>query len=277
MVRSWRRVRLTFMLLLFLFLLVVFGTISLYGLLAWASLRRWSPQRRRKAVARWQSGWSRIGYLLCVFVGGMKIVFDGKHPRDFPKTGGPYIIIGNHFGVYDGVIMGLLLAEANQPDFRPVSKHSVSKFPILGRAWRELGAAFVMRDHRPEDVAAVERLARIAEEDGANIYIFPEGTIFHPDKLAKGYVNVLPPKHGGFRRLTGLLPNRSILCVTLRWHDFAPTAFLASEGVLPPGSDVSVSWQIHDPPRGQDSAEYLDRIWRDMDAAIGKAGGHGRP
>lgn len=264
------------MLLLFLFLLVIWGWTHLASLSLYARLRCKPRSWQRKAAARWQVFWARLGHFLCRTVGGMRIVYDGPHPSELPKGSGPYIVIGNHFGVFEGILITLLLAEAGTGDFRPVSKISVSKMPILGRAWKMLGAAFVVRDHRPEDIQAVATMAQQAEEDGANVLIFPEGTVYHRDKLGDGYRHVLPPRHGGFRRMVGLLPERSVLCVTMRWHDFDPYWLLAGEGVVPPGSGVSMSWRVLPPPGREDPGAYLDRVWRQVDDALDAAGGHGR-
>lgn len=265
-----RRTRVIVASVTFIAILFAFGFIGLYANIALSRLRRDVPSSRRRRIGRWQARWARVWYACCRVVGGVRIsyVFD-RSVEDF-RTKGPFIVISNHFGAFDGLIMADILRRVGHPDFRPVAKRQVNSIPIMGRAWRELGTAFVERDHRKGDADAVSSLADVVREDQANVIIFPEGTVLSAATAVCGARTLLPPKLGGFRRLVRALPERSILSLTLYWRDFAPY-WLSDQGFVPPGSDVLIECRILEPPSAADADRTLLEEWRRKEAWLGQA------
>lgn len=260
------RARALVSLLLFVLSLLLFAVPHLYLIFAVSRVRGLAPRERRDLVARWQSFWGVAAYRLCQAFGGIRGRFEVEdHPYLASKGG--FIVIANHYGAFDGPIIAALLARIGRHDFRAVAKQEVGKIPVVGRAWRELGVAFLARDHRKADVDAVSALAERAREDNASVLIFPEGTVFDETKVCAPFTRILPPRGGGFRRLVQLLPGYHVLSVTIHWHDFAPGK-LTVEGAIPPGHIVTVSARVLDPPSVEDAERVLLDEWRDKERTL---------
>ena len=217
---------------------------------------------RRVRIGRWQARWAATWLALCRSVGGVRVsyVFDRSFEDAVRERQGPFIVISNHFGAFDGLVMAEAMRLAGCEDFRPVAKSQVRHVPIMGRAWLELGVAFVKRDHRLSDADAVTMLANVAREDGANVIIFPEGTVLTGKTAAHGARTLLPPKLGGFRRLVRALPEYRVLSVTMYWEDFAPHR-LSDEGLVPPGSRLIAHCRVLPPPGSADADRVLLDEW----------------
>lgn len=265
MAMFWRA-RAVVALALYVLALLAFAVPHLYLTFALCRVRRSSARERRDRVARWQAFWGVAAYRLCSALGGIKGRFEVEdHP--YLAGGGGFIVIANHYGAFDGPLIAELLRRVGRHDFRPVAKQEVGKLPVVGRAWRELGVAFLARDHRKADVDAVSALAERALEDRASVLIFPEGTVFDPSKRCAPFTRVLPPRGGGFRRLLQKMPGVPVLSVTIRWHDFAPGR-LSVEGAIPPGHVVTVSARVLDPPSPDDAERVLLDEWRDKEKVL---------
>lgn len=266
--RSIRRVRVIVASVVFVLVLATFGFVGLYGRILAARAGRVAPTVRRRGIARWQARWARFWASCCRVVGGVRISY--AFDASFEGRRGPFIVIANHFGAFDGLIIADVLRRAGNPDFRPVAKRQVDAIPIMGRAWRELGTAFVERDHRKDDADAVTSLAEVAREDAASVIIFPEGTVLTSATAVRGARTLLKPKLGGFRRLVRALPDRPVLSLTMYWRDFSPYR-LSDAGIVPPGSDVLVECCVLEPPGVADADRFLLEEWRRKEAWLGRA------
>lgn len=265
MAMFWRA-RAVVALVLYVVSLLLFAVPHLYFIFAYCRVRGRSTRARRDLIARWQSFWGVAAYRLCSALGGIRGEFVVEdHPYLAGKGG--FIVIANHYGAFDGPLIAALLAGIGRHDFRAVAKQQVGKLPVVGRAWRELGVAFLARDHRKSDVDAVEGLAVLALDDGASVLIFPEGTVFDPAKLCAPFTRILPPRGGGFRKLLQKMPGVPVLSVTIHWRDFSPGR-LSVEGAIPPGHLVTVSARIIDPPSPDDAERVLLDEWRDKEKTL---------
>lgn len=243
--------------------ITLFALLGLFGL--WRILATSAPdtRERRIRIGRWQAGWASRWLSLCRVIGGVRVtyVLDPSFDDAVRRNNGPFIVIANHFGAFDGLVMAEAMRLAGCDDFRAVAKRQVRYVPIMGRAWRELGVAFVKRDHRRSDADAVTALAEIAREDGANVIIFPEGTVLTEKTAVRGARTLLPPKLGGFRRLVRALPGYHVLSVTMYWQDFAPH-WLSDQGFVPPGTRLVAHCRVLPPPGFADADRVLLDEWR---------------
>jgi 1-acyl-sn-glycerol-3-phosphate acyltransferase len=264
------RIRIIIASVAFIVVLAVFGSFGLYVRIAYGRLRGDAPSVRRRRIGSWQAAWARLWYLFCRVIGGVRITYEFDESMRSAIARGPFIIVSNHFGAFDGLVIAEILRRVGCPDFRPVAKRQVNAIPIMGRVWKELGAAFVERDHRRSDADAVSVLADIAREDGASVIIFPEGTVLTAAKAVRGARTLLPPKLGGFRRLVRALPDRPILSLTMYWRDFAPYV-MSDEGLVPPGRDVLVECRIVAPLAVSDADRALLEEWHRKESWLMKA------
>ena len=142
--------------------------------LRWA-LRRTPDEERSRLRARLQmEGCKRLCRVL-----GIHVELAGR-----PIPGGGRLVVSNHFGVLDSLILASVLPVSF------VAKYELRDWPILGWVASSFGVLFVDRGRRStvSDFAAQvqERTA-----DGVDVLVFPEGTT-SPD------LTVLPFKTGAF-------------------------------------------------------------------------------
>jgi 1-acyl-sn-glycerol-3-phosphate acyltransferase len=261
--RYVRRFRLLLSVILFVPMAAAFGSFDLYANLLWGKLLGETALMRRERIARWQARWSHFWLLLHRKIGGVRLtcILDASPKR----ARGPFIVIANHFGIIDGMIIAHVLRRLGNDDYRVVAKDEVGRIPLVGRAFRELGAAFVKRDHRPDDADAVSHLGKIACEDGANAVIFVEGTVLTAATATNGARTILPPHHRGFQRLVRAAPGREFLSFTTFWRDWDPH-FLSDQGLLSPGTDALIECRVLPPlPLDADDATidaFLNDEWQ---------------
>lgn len=118
-----------------------------------------------------------------------------------PKpAGGGRLIVSNHFGVLDPLILASVLPASF------VAKSEMRKWPFIGWVANSFGVLFVDRERRTAVPQFTEQVqARVAEN--VDVLVFPEGTT-SPD------LTVLPFKTGVFEAVVGE-PNQSVLPVYL--------------------------------------------------------------
>lgn len=250
------------MVILVSLLLFVAGPL-LYGIVFWDRLFRVTGTAHRRRIARWQYLCGEAA--LAVVCRSMGIAVSYDLPPAAPGAG-PYLIVANHLGGFDGfLVTHVLRAIGANTDLRAIGKREVAKYPVVGRAWRELKWGFVARRRDPHDFDAVERCGRDAGADGANVLIFPEGTIYMRTNRREWYVHVLPPKSGGLSALRRVLPDRPVLNVTIRW-DLETHGLAMMEGGIPYGRRVTVTARVVRLP--EDVKGWLREEWARKDAAI---------
>jgi 1-acyl-sn-glycerol-3-phosphate acyltransferase len=190
---------------------------------------------RRRRIAAWQTFWGRTMLRVVTVLMGI------RWSLELPKgASGPFIVVSNHLGGFDGFIIAEALHRIGRPDFRSVGKRQVLSWPIVGRMFHEQGWAFVSRSRKPaEDVANIRYCSVLAESDGASVLIFPEGTTYHGPKEGSGLTRVLPPKSSGLRALVEALPRHQVLNLTIRW-DVPGSGGSLVDGCVPLGRVVSV-------------------------------------
>jgi 1-acyl-sn-glycerol-3-phosphate acyltransferase len=89
---------------------------------------------------------------------------------------GRYVIISNHFGYLDGIILGSLFPVIF------VSKREVKSWPLVG-LWTTLcGTVYINRQKKGLIPLAVKEIIRKLEQ-GANILLFPEGAATNGEQM----------------------------------------------------------------------------------------------
>ncbi len=122
----------------------------------------------------------------------MEIVVHGTLPKP------PYIMVSNHLGYMDAIIMSAI-----QP-CAPVAKRELGDWPLIGPTLAAMGIMLVHRGNLHQS-AVILRRAHRALQAGVAVVNFPEGTTTSGD-------HVLPFKRGifGLARIAGVpvVPSR---------------------------------------------------------------------
>jgi len=89
---------------------------------------------------------------------------------------GGYVIIANHVGYIDGIVLGSIFPIVF------VSKKEVRSWPIVGQ-WNILcGTVFIDREHKEQVGPLVQEMSRKLKHE-ANILLFPEGTSTNGERM----------------------------------------------------------------------------------------------
>jgi len=124
---------------------------------------------RWKIVSRWIRGFT----WLITRILNIKIAVEGDSGQLEP---GGYMILSNHFGYLDGIVLGSLFPVVF------VSKREVKSWPVVGQ-WSTLcGTVFINRQRKGLIPLAVTEMSRKLKQ-GANILLFPEGAATNGDRM----------------------------------------------------------------------------------------------
>jgi lyso-ornithine lipid O-acyltransferase len=89
---------------------------------------------------------------------------------------GGYVIIANHVGYVDGIVLGSIFP------ILFVSKREVKSWPIVGQ-WNMLcGTIFINRQRKRQVACLIQEMTRKLRQE-ANILLFPEGTSTNGEKM----------------------------------------------------------------------------------------------
>ena len=124
---------------------------------------------RWKIVSRWIRGftWSMIRIL------NIKITVEG----DAEQLGrGGCVIISNHFGYLDGIVLGSLFPVIF------VSKQEVKSWPVIGWWTTLCGTVFINRQRKGLIPLAVKEISEKLKQQ-ANILLFPEGAATNGERM----------------------------------------------------------------------------------------------
>jgi 1-acyl-sn-glycerol-3-phosphate acyltransferase len=124
---------------------------------------------RWKIVSRWIRGftWSMIRVL------NIKITVEG--PEGQLQRGG-CVIISNHFGYLDGIVLGSLFPVIF------VSKQEVKSWPVIGWWTTLCGTVFINRQRKGLIPLAVKEICEKLKQQ-ANILLFPEGAATNGERM----------------------------------------------------------------------------------------------
>jgi len=124
---------------------------------------------RWKIISRWIRGftWSMTRIL------NIKITVEGDAGQ---LERGGYVIISNHFGYLDGIVLGSLFPVVF------VSKSEVKSWPVVGQWTTLCGTVFINRQRKELVPLAVKEISRKLKQQ-ANILLFPEGAATNGERM----------------------------------------------------------------------------------------------
>ena len=142
-----------------------FGVLALVHL--WISAFR-LPDRWR-IISRWMRVFTRsMGAIL-----NIKVTVEGDAG---PLERGGYVIISNHFGYLDGIVLGSLFPVIF------VSKSEVRSWPLVGQWTTLCGTVFIDRQRKGLIPLAIKEISRKLGQQ-ANVLLFPEGAATNGERM----------------------------------------------------------------------------------------------
>ena len=142
-----------------------FGLVALVHL--WISIL--GLPNRWKIVSRLNRAYTLLARLIL----NIKVTVSGDEGQ---LERGGYVIIANHVGYVDGIVLGSIFPIVF------VSKKEVRSWPIVGQ-WNILcGTIFIDRQHKEQVGVLVQEMSRKLKQE-ANILLFPEGTSTNGERM----------------------------------------------------------------------------------------------
>lgn len=246
---------------------------------------RWGgPLRYLDANAALQRWWSTALFKGSVWLFSMKVQVEGLELA----RNGPFILFVRHASTADTVLAAALVANPNRLLLRYVLKRELLWDPCLDIVGRRLPNAFVDRTGgpHPSEIEAVAGLGKGLDSKSA-VLIYPEGTRFAADKLARrldvlherkeeklaaiasSFRHVLPPRLGGPLALLDAAPGVDLVLLEHTGFEGAATFANFWNGGLV-GQTVRARirrFAAHTiPATGRD--EWLFARWAEMDEWI---------
>jgi len=145
--------------------LFFFGVVALVHL--WITVLR--LPNRWKIVSRL----TRSFTLLLRTILNIKVTVQGDEGQ---LERGGYVIISNHLGYIDGIVLGSLFPVVF------VSKREVKSWPVIGQWTTLCGTVFINRQRKGLVPLAVKEISRKLKQE-ANILLFPEGAATNGERM----------------------------------------------------------------------------------------------
>lgn len=259
------------------YFLVIVGFLAaphFFLILAWHRLARFvgraDDRARRIRVAAWEVTWANAIFAGVRAILGFEVDFRlPLEPQGTPKR--PLIVVSNHVSMLDMLLIAALLSKTGRRDLRWIMAEERRRDPFIPWACSKGGSVFVRRDGDPSARDEVDRCATLADEDGASIVIFPEGTRFRGPKPGSGYTRVLPPRAGGFSILRSRLPDRAVLSITIRWEGRGGGVGLGEVGNYS-GRRLVMETRLIGRIEGMSDRDFLDDDFRRKEAVLVQTG-----
>jgi 1-acyl-sn-glycerol-3-phosphate acyltransferase len=104
---------------------------------------------------------------------GIKVTVEGDEGQ---LERGGYVMISNHLGYIDGIVLGSLFPVVY------VSKREVKSWPVIGQWTTLCGTVFINRQRKGLVPLAVKEISRKLKQE-ANILLFPEGAATNGERM----------------------------------------------------------------------------------------------
>ena len=124
---------------------------------------------RWKIISRWMRGFTWLMRRIL----NINVAVEGDAGQ---LEAGGYVIISNHFGYLDGIVLGSLIP------VNFVSKTEVKHWPFVGQWTTLCGTVFINREKKGLIPLAVREMSQRLEQ-GANILLFPEGSATNGERM----------------------------------------------------------------------------------------------
>jgi 1-acyl-sn-glycerol-3-phosphate acyltransferase len=153
--------------------LIAILSLGLFFFIAVAFLHLWISVLR--LPNRWKivSRWIRNFTWLMRKILNVKVTVEGNAGQ---LERGGYVIISNHFGYLDGIVLGSLFPVIF------VSKKEVKSWPVIGQWTTLCGSVFINRQQKGLIPLAVNDMSRKLKQE-ANILLFPEGAATNGERI----------------------------------------------------------------------------------------------
>jgi 1-acyl-sn-glycerol-3-phosphate acyltransferase len=277
--KVWRIVRVGVAILLYVLILVTM--IWPQGMFVrWRNRNQPLPVRRSAASVHNAIWGERLTRIIMPVI-GLKVILDlPEVPPQWQSR--PRIYESNHRSVMDIIIMLAVVVRLGDPDTRAVIKEVILRYPFVGSLMRGTGYAVVVREkdrpgmaegeRRKHNLQALRQAAAHCFEDGASIWIFPEGTR-HNGSFVEGARrrHVGEPITAGFALLCKYLPNHPVVSVTFLWPKTGSGRTMLESDVFCDRT-VRVVARFHPPVPYRAAADFLETDWdekEDQFAALG--------
>ena len=249
------------------------------------------PQPRAELTYRLQDKWA--GWNLLAMHRLFSVEFDVS--GEGAVLPGPIVLLARHASIVDTLLPAQFVARPSGLRLRYVLKKELLVDPALDIAGNRLPNAFVDRAARDlAERAAIEALAA-SMGPGDGLLIYPEGTRFSPEKLARaqrrssgehesasivaGLRRVLPPKPGGTLAILDAT-DADVVVFAHRGLEGLATLKDIWRGDLVGSRVEIVMWRVpHDqiPATRPERTEWLYRLWAEVDAWVVSGPADGAP
>jgi 1-acyl-sn-glycerol-3-phosphate acyltransferase len=203
---------------------------------------------------------------------------------------GPAVIFIRHASIIDNTLPDALVGHAHGLGLRFVLKRELQMLPVFDIGARWVPTNFVRRGSG-DTAAEVAKLRRLAHDIGPGeaVLVYPEGTRFTPEKLARAQEivaerqpelaplaarlrNVLPPRLGGPLALLDEAPELDVVfCAHAGLDGFEYIRDIWAGGLV--GATIRVGfWRVPAaaiPAGEQERAEWLYAQWQAVDDWVG--------
>jgi 1-acyl-sn-glycerol-3-phosphate acyltransferase len=282
--KPWMAVRLLAMLWWFL-VGELYGLLGLFGI--WLASAGRDGARRRDRVFRLKRSW------LGSHLAGIRVLFGLRfHIEGLDLAGpGPVLVMIRHASIIDNTLPDVIVGRAHGIGFRFIIKRELQMLPTIDIGGRWVPTLFVRRASG-DTGAEVERMRELtvdlSSHDG--LLIYPEGTRWTPDKLARAKQiiaerqpeiaplaarlrNLLPPRLGGTVELLESARDADVVIFGHYGLDgFEYISDIWSGGLV--GTTVRLKfWRFPaaDVPSERDKLiEWLYERWQELDDWIGE-------
>jgi 1-acyl-sn-glycerol-3-phosphate acyltransferase len=249
----------------FFLVMGLFATPDLYLRRCWNWARRATALEQRCTETAWQFRWARFHRRLIHSLMGisMPIRIDSSIP-----VGRPCILVVNHRTALDHLCAAEVIQRLGLRHVLWVVKDGMRSAPVLGSSCQRAGYALVSRQKGNLDKTAVREMARLAQEDGASVAIYPEGT--RHDGIIRDtspFRSLRNPKIGGLQVILDVLHEYDVVFVCLHWRGLrGGRTIWDGEGLL--GIHGSVTVWGHTRAPGDTAQSILDAGWSRMDRIL---------
>lgn len=194
----------------------VFITVEMMGLvqIAWlTAARRWmSPEQWLAEHERLEGWWARVQLDWARRIFRLRITVEGEEALRGPA----FILFIRHVSVIDNLLPAVYCVDRNKASMKWVLNWFLLRDPCIDIVGHRIGCTFVRgsTDQSPREIGRIREMAADLRP-GQGIVIYPEGTLYSPEKYARVLArvergrddealtftrslrNTLPPRLGG--------------------------------------------------------------------------------